>query len=144
MNADDVESFFAVLAGANPQPRSELAYSSVFELLAAVLLSALTLARYVREEGGDELAIKGSWLRQVFNASGDTAESLDIAVHFPKLKWVSWFNRDKESDWRISRGGSDARAMDPAVTELFLELMSQQKNGKSYFLDAAAVESLLP
>ena len=35
-----IESFFATLAAANPQPRSELEYTSVFELLAAVLLSA--------------------------------------------------------------------------------------------------------
>jgi endonuclease-3 len=36
----DVETFFATLAAANPQPRSELVYTSVFELLIAVLLSA--------------------------------------------------------------------------------------------------------
>ena len=35
-----IESFFATLSAANPQPASELAYTSVFELLAAVLLSA--------------------------------------------------------------------------------------------------------
>ena len=35
-----VERFFAILSAANPQPRSELQFSSVFELLAAVLLSA--------------------------------------------------------------------------------------------------------
>ena len=35
-----VEAFFATLRGANPQPVSELQFSSVFELLAAVLLSA--------------------------------------------------------------------------------------------------------
>ena len=35
-----IESFFATLKAANPQPQSELEYSSVFELLAAVLLSA--------------------------------------------------------------------------------------------------------
>jgi endonuclease III len=40
MNAEQIEPFFATLAAANPQPTSELAYSSVFELLAAVLLSA--------------------------------------------------------------------------------------------------------
>jgi endonuclease-3 len=40
MNADDVERFFATLAEANPQPQTELEFSSVFELLAAVLLSA--------------------------------------------------------------------------------------------------------
>jgi endonuclease-3 len=40
MRNEDVEPFFAALAAANPQPASELEYSSVFELLAAVLLSA--------------------------------------------------------------------------------------------------------
>jgi endonuclease-3 len=40
MNAQDIETFFATLRAANPQPASELEYSSVFELLAAVLLSA--------------------------------------------------------------------------------------------------------
>lgn len=35
-----IESFFSTLREANPQPASELQYSSVFELLAAVLLSA--------------------------------------------------------------------------------------------------------
>lgn len=40
MRAADVEPFFETLAAANPRPRSELAYTSVFELLVAVLLSA--------------------------------------------------------------------------------------------------------
>jgi endonuclease III len=40
MNADDIESFFATLAAVNPQPQTELVFSSIFELLAAVLLSA--------------------------------------------------------------------------------------------------------
>jgi endonuclease-3 len=40
MTDDQVESFFAILAAANPQPVTELEFSSVFELLAAVLLSA--------------------------------------------------------------------------------------------------------
>ncbi len=40
MKPDDIEAFFATLAAANPEPVSELEYSSVFELLAAVLLSA--------------------------------------------------------------------------------------------------------
>ena len=35
-----IEAFFATLRQANPQPVSELEYTSVFELLAAVLLSA--------------------------------------------------------------------------------------------------------
>jgi endonuclease III len=40
MNSADIEAFFATLKAANPQPQTELEYSSVFELLAAVLLSA--------------------------------------------------------------------------------------------------------
>jgi endonuclease-3 len=40
MKTEDIEPFFATLAAANPSPQTELAYSSVFELLAAVLLSA--------------------------------------------------------------------------------------------------------
>ncbi len=40
MKPADIEPFFATLAAANPQPASELEYTSVFELLAAVLLSA--------------------------------------------------------------------------------------------------------
>jgi endonuclease-3 len=40
MKPADIEAFFATLAAANPQPASELEYTSVFELLAAVLLSA--------------------------------------------------------------------------------------------------------
>ena len=40
MKQVDVEPFFAALQAANPQPLSELEYSSVFELLVAVLLSA--------------------------------------------------------------------------------------------------------
>ncbi len=40
MTPEEVETFFATLAAANPHPQTELVYSSVFELLAAVLLSA--------------------------------------------------------------------------------------------------------
>ena len=40
MKAADVEPFFATLRAANPHPASELEYTSVFELLVAVMLSA--------------------------------------------------------------------------------------------------------
>lgn len=40
MKVRDIEPFFATLQAANPEPETELEYSSVFELLAAVLLSA--------------------------------------------------------------------------------------------------------
>ncbi len=40
MKKQDIEPFFATLKAANPTPVTELEYTSVFELLAAVLLSA--------------------------------------------------------------------------------------------------------
>ncbi len=40
MHARDIEPFFEALRSANPQPATELEYTSVFELLCAVLLSA--------------------------------------------------------------------------------------------------------
>ena len=40
MKTSDIEPFFATLQRANPHPASELEYTNVFELLAAVLLSA--------------------------------------------------------------------------------------------------------
>ena len=40
MKTEDIEPFFAALQAANPQPNTELEYTSVFELLTAVLLSA--------------------------------------------------------------------------------------------------------
>jgi len=40
MKKEHIERFFATLKAANPQPNTELEYTSVFELLAAVLLSA--------------------------------------------------------------------------------------------------------
>ena len=40
MKPDAIHEFFSILRAANPQPQTELHYASVFELLAAVLLSA--------------------------------------------------------------------------------------------------------
>ncbi len=40
MNAAQVRTFFATLQAANPHPQTELEFTNVFELLAAVLLSA--------------------------------------------------------------------------------------------------------
>lgn len=40
MKSEFIEPFFATLAAANPRPQTELVFTNVFELLAAVLLSA--------------------------------------------------------------------------------------------------------
>ena len=45
----DIAPFFATLRDANPEPASELEYASVFELLAAVLLSAQATDRGVNK-----------------------------------------------------------------------------------------------
>lgn len=40
MSPENIETFFATLRAANPSPQTELEFTNVFELLAAVLLSA--------------------------------------------------------------------------------------------------------
>ena len=40
MKPAQIQTFFTTLAASNPQPQTELEFASVFELLAAVLLSA--------------------------------------------------------------------------------------------------------
>ena len=40
MKKENIELFFQTLQTANPHPKTELEYTSVFELLCAVLLSA--------------------------------------------------------------------------------------------------------
>ena len=49
MKTADIAPFFATLRQANPEPKSELEYASVFELLAAVLLSAQATDRGVNK-----------------------------------------------------------------------------------------------
>jgi endonuclease-3 len=49
MKDADVGPFFATLREANPEPASELEYASIFELLAAVLLSAQATDRGVNK-----------------------------------------------------------------------------------------------
>ena len=49
MRSADIEPFFATMKAANPDPASELEYASVFELLAAVLLSAQATDRGVNK-----------------------------------------------------------------------------------------------
>ena len=49
MRKADITPFFATLRAANPEPASELEYASVFELLAAVLLSAQATDRGVNK-----------------------------------------------------------------------------------------------
>ena len=49
MSPEDIDAFFGTLQAANPTPQSELEYTSVFELLVAVLLSAQATDRGVNK-----------------------------------------------------------------------------------------------
>ena len=60
MTPTDIEAFFSTLQAANPQPASELRYSSVFELLAAVLLSAQATDRSVNLATRGLFAVAGT------------------------------------------------------------------------------------
>ena len=69
MTDDQVETFFATLAAANPEPLSELEFSSVFELLAAVLLSAQATDAGVNKA-----------TRQLFKVAGTPQRMLALGV----------------------------------------------------------------
>ena len=91
--------------------------------------------------GASEFAIKRSWCRQLFNISGDTAEALDVALHFPKLKSIGWFNHYKFEpeqkqwiDWRIA-------SYAPARSA-FVQHMRSLRNGRPWFLMAPDFASL--
>jgi endonuclease-3 len=60
MHTSAIEPFFATLQAVNPQPASELAYTSVFELLAAVLLSAQATDAGVNKATRRLFALAGS------------------------------------------------------------------------------------
>ena len=85
--------------------------------------------------GAHELAIKQAWWRQMFNVTGDTPDALDVALHFPKLKCVSWFDHYKVEpeqnqwiDWRVS-------AYAP-VRSAFVDHVRALRNGRPWFLTA--------
>jgi endonuclease-3 len=69
MTDAQVEEFFAILKAANPQPLSELEFSSVFELLAAVLLSAQATDAGVNKA-----------TRRLFAVAGTPARMLALGV----------------------------------------------------------------
>jgi endonuclease III len=60
MQRADIEAFFATLKDANPQPVSELEYSSVFELMVAVLLSAQATDKSVNKATRRLFAVAGT------------------------------------------------------------------------------------
>ena len=69
MTPAQIDTFFATLQAANPQPQSELEYTSVFELLTAVLLSA---------QATDVSVNKAT--RQLFPAANTPRQMLDLGL----------------------------------------------------------------
>jgi endonuclease-3 len=69
MTPAQIDTFFATLQAANPQPQSELEYTSVFELLTAVLLSA---------QATDVSVNKAT--RQLFPVANTPRQMLDLGL----------------------------------------------------------------
>ena len=69
MKVADIAPFFATLKAANPQPNTELEYTNVFELLAAVLLSAQATDAGVNKA-----------TRRLFVAAGTPQAILDLGL----------------------------------------------------------------
>ena len=70
MTSNDIDNFFATLKAANPMPVTELQYASVFELLAAVLLSA---------QATDVSVNKAT--RKLFAVANTPQKILDLGLH---------------------------------------------------------------
>ena len=87
--------------------------------------------------GPGEFPLKQAWWRQVFNASEANTNDANIAVEFPKLKCISWFDhykaeaeaQDQWIDWRISSH--------PALRQAFVEHLRAPFQGRPYFLTAS-------
>jgi hypothetical protein len=85
--------------------------------------------------GAAEFDIKQRWWRQVFDISGDDAQALDIAAHFPQLKlinWLEWRKAEKEVnndvvDWRVTQ--------EPQRTPFVYDIQ-KLRGGRRYFLSA--------
>ena len=89
-----------------------------------------------QQSGPEEFALKQAWWEQVFNVSGDTSSGLDVALHFPKLKCINWFDHYKQEseaqnnwiDWRVSA--------DQRMRAEFVRYIRAVRNGQPYFLTA--------
>ena len=87
MKPAEINTFFATLAAANPQPASELAYTSVFELLAAVLLSAQATDVSVNKATRRLFPIAGTPLQMLALGEAAVAEQIrTIGLYRNKAK----------------------------------------------------------
>jgi endonuclease-3 len=85
MKDADIVPFFATLREANPEPASELDYTSVFELLIAVLLSAQTTDKRVNQVTR-ALFAAGPTPARMLALGAETIESMIKPVGFFRMK----------------------------------------------------------
>ena len=88
MKDADIVPFFATLREANPEPASELDYTSVFELLIAVLLSAQTTDKRVNQVTR-ALFAAGPTPAKMLALGAETIESMIKPVGFFRMKTKS-------------------------------------------------------
>jgi len=88
MNDADVAPFFATLRDANPEPATELDYTSVFELLISVLLSAQTTDKRVNQVT-KALFAAGPTAAKMLALGAETIEALIKPVGFFRMKTKS-------------------------------------------------------
>ena len=92
--------------------------------------------------GPGEFPIKQAWWKQVFNISDENTNSPNVAVEFPKLKCVNWFDHYKPEaeaqsqwvDWRISTH--------LPIRSAFVEQVRSLRNDRPYFLTAQEFHAL--
>jgi endonuclease-3 len=88
MNDADVVPFFATLRDANPEPATELDYTSVFELLISVLLSAQTTDKRVNQVT-KALFAAGPTPAKMLALGAETIEAMIKPVGFFRMKTKS-------------------------------------------------------
>ena len=88
MKRADIEPFFATLRDANPEPATELDYTSVFELLISVLLSAQTTDKRVNQVT-KALFAAGPTPAKMLALGAETIEAMIKPVGFFRMKTKS-------------------------------------------------------
>ncbi|MBV9890593.1 MAG: endonuclease III, partial [Rhizobacter sp.] len=88
MNDADVVPFFATLRDASPEPATELDYTSVFELLISVLLSAQTTDKRVNQVT-KALFAAGPTPAKMLALGADAIEAMIKPVGFFRMKTKS-------------------------------------------------------
>ncbi len=127
-----LRSFSDRLLGRNPETTNF--YGNYCDAKGKPLMLAETSALYNTEVGGEsEVNIKLPWLAQVFHLGDDDDNGINVAVNFPKLKMVNWFEHLKSEaeaagdmvDWRVTANAT--------VRAKFLELTTTPHQGAPYF-----------